>query len=80
MIQQIKQIKQVSHTVTGFGAADLGLALDVAYELHPPVAPTRAPEVAAPQLTAPQLMGLRTTPARPHLRKVQLNRLAALHG
>jgi hypothetical protein len=73
-------IKQVSHTVTGFGAADLALALDVAYELHAPVAPTRAPEVAAPQLTAPQLMGLRTTAARPHLRKVQLNRLAALRG
>lgn len=83
MIQQIQQIKQVSHTVTGFGAADLGLALDVAYELHPPVAPTRAPEVAVPQLTiptVPQLMGLRTTAARPHLRKVQLNRLASLRG
>jgi hypothetical protein len=73
-------IKQVSHTVTGFSAADLGLALDVAYELHPPVAPTRAPEVAIPQLTVPQLMGLRTTAARPHLRKVQLNRLASLRG
>ena len=41
-------IKQVSHTVTGVGAADLALALDVSYELHPPKAPTRAPEVAAP--------------------------------
>ncbi|MEW2048460.1 hypothetical protein OHS71_22310 [Streptomyces sp. NBC_00377] len=68
-------IKQVSHTVTGLGAADLGLALDVAYELHPPVAPVRAPEVAAPQL-----MGLRTTAARPHQRKVPLNRLAAMRG
>jgi hypothetical protein len=38
-------IKQVSHTVTGVGAADLVLALGVAYELHPPAA--RAPEVAA---------------------------------
>ncbi|WP_329218672.1 hypothetical protein OG352_20085 [Streptomyces sp. NBC_01485] len=80
-------IKQVSHPVTGFGAADLALALDVAYELHAPVARTavRAPEVAAPQLTAPhltapQLMGLRTTAARPHLRKVPLNRLAAMRG
>ncbi|MEU3614326.1 hypothetical protein ABZ725_18665 [Streptomyces sp. NPDC006872] len=68
-------IKQISHTVTGFGAADIALALDVAYELHEPVAPTRAPEVAAPQL-----MGLRTTAARPHLRKVPLNRLAAMRG
>ncbi|MFI5964890.1 hypothetical protein ACIA8J_22335 [Streptomyces asoensis] len=68
-------IKQVSHTVTGCGAADLGLALGVAYELHPPLASDRAPEVAAPQL-----MGLRTTAARPHRRKVPLNRLAALRG
>ncbi|MEU5281823.1 hypothetical protein [Streptomyces asoensis] len=68
-------IKQVSHTVTGCGAADLGLALDVAYALHPPLASDRAPEVAAPQL-----MGLRTTAARPHRRKVPLNRLAALSG
>ncbi|GKQ36965.1 hypothetical protein [Streptomyces sp. A012304] len=37
-------IKQVSHTVTGAGPADLALALGVAYELHPPV--TRAPEIA----------------------------------
>ncbi|MFF8972485.1 hypothetical protein [Streptomyces sp. NPDC014995] len=40
-------IKQVSHPVTGVGAADLALALDVAYELHAPVRRTpRAPEVA----------------------------------
>ncbi|WP_333737026.1 hypothetical protein [Streptomyces sp. IBSBF 2806] len=68
-------IQQVSHTVTGVGAAGLALALDVAYELHPPTAVTRAPEVAAPQL-----MGLRTTAARPHRRKVPLNRLAAMRG
>ncbi|WP_069770606.1 hypothetical protein [Streptomyces sp. LUP30] len=68
-------IQQVSHTVTGVGAADVALALDVAYELHPPTAATRAPEVAAPQL-----MGLRTTAARPHRRKVPLNRLAAMRG
>ncbi|SES20967.1 hypothetical protein SAMN04487983_103641 [Streptomyces sp. yr375] len=79
-------IKQVSHQVTGFGAADLALALDVAHELHAPVAAVertvvRAPEVAAPHLTtAPQLMGLRVTAARPHLRKVPLNRLAAMRG
>jgi hypothetical protein len=68
-------IKQVSHTVTGVGAADLALALEVAYALHAPVAPPRAPEVAAPQM-----MGLRTTAARPHRRKVPLNRIAAMRG
>ncbi|MFF7532553.1 hypothetical protein [Streptomyces bobili] len=68
-------IKQISHPVTGVGAADLVLALDVAYELHAPTAPTRAPEVAAPQL-----MGLRTGAARPHVRKVPLNRLTTMRG
>ncbi|MFI5823854.1 hypothetical protein ACIA8I_32955 [Streptomyces rishiriensis] len=68
-------IQKVSHPVTGVGAADLALALDVAHALHPPTAATRAPEVAAPQL-----MGLRTTAARPHQRKVPLNRLAAMRG
>jgi len=67
-------IKQVSHTVTDTGAAGLGLALGVAYELHAPV--TRAPEVAP----APELMGLRTTAARPHHRKVPLNRLQTMRG
>ncbi|MGW0334543.1 hypothetical protein ACWD0J_22195 [Streptomyces sp. NPDC003011] len=38
-------IKQVSHTVTGTDPAGFALALEVAYELHAPVA--RAPEVAA---------------------------------
>ncbi|GAB7109365.1 hypothetical protein JCM4814A_76790 [Streptomyces phaeofaciens JCM 4814] len=68
-------IKQVSHSVTGVGAADLGLALGVAYELHAPVTSARAPEVAAPQM-----MGLRTGTARPHRRKVPLNRLTAMRG
>ncbi|RZB18208.1 hypothetical protein StrepF001_13820 [Streptomyces sp. F001] len=68
-------IKQVSHNVTGVGAADLALAFGVAYELHAPTAPTRAPEVAAPQM-----MGLRGTTARPHRRKVPLNRLTAIRG
>jgi hypothetical protein len=67
-------IKQVSHTVTDTGAAGLGLALGVAYELHAPVA--RAPEVAP----APELMGLRTSAARPHHRKVPLNRLQTMRG
>ncbi|MFH8800297.1 hypothetical protein ACH4F6_11975 [Streptomyces sp. NPDC017936] len=70
-------IKQVSHPVNGVGAADLGLALDVAYELHAPV-PQAAPR--APEVAAPQMMGLRTTAARPHRRKVPLNRLATMHG
>jgi hypothetical protein len=70
-------IKQVSHTVTAVGAADLALALDVAYELHTPV---RQTVVRAPEVAAPQMMGLRTTAARPHRRKVPLNRLTALRG
>ncbi|MET7572722.1 hypothetical protein ABZT04_30100 [Streptomyces sp. NPDC005492] len=69
-------IKQVSHTVTDTGAAGLGLALGVAYELHAPQTPTRAPEV----VSAPELMGLRTSAARPHHRKVPLNRLTAVRG
>ncbi|MGW0575669.1 hypothetical protein ACWD25_06800 [Streptomyces sp. NPDC002920] len=72
-------IKQVSHTVTGVGAADVTLALAVAYELHEPLTSTRAPEVATPA-SAPQLMGLRTTTAHPHRRKVPLNRLTAIRG
>ncbi|MFD4877788.1 hypothetical protein ACFWOB_31085 [Streptomyces sp. NPDC058420] len=67
-------IKQVSHTVTDTGAAGLGLALGVAYELHAPQ--VRAPEVAA----VPELMGLRTSAARPHHRKVPLNRLQTMRG
>ncbi|WP_405871480.1 MULTISPECIES: hypothetical protein [unclassified Streptomyces] len=67
-------IKQVSHTVAGTDPAGFALALEVAYELHAPV--TRAPELVA----APQLMGLRTTAARPHRRKVPLNRLTAMRG
>jgi hypothetical protein len=65
-------IKQVSHTVTDTGAAGLGLALGVAYELHAPA--TRAPEVA------PELMGLRTGAARTHHRKVPLKRLSGVRG
>ncbi|MEU1517904.1 hypothetical protein ABZ490_38135 [Streptomyces sp. NPDC005811] len=70
-------IKQVSHTVTGVGAADLALALDVAYELHEPV---QQMVVRAPEVAAPQLMGLRTPATRPHRRKVPLNRLTAMRG
>ncbi|MCX4859179.1 hypothetical protein OG426_25460 [Streptomyces canus] len=38
-------IKQVSHPVAGTDPAGFTLALEVAYELHPPV--TRAPEVVS---------------------------------
>ncbi|MER5183641.1 hypothetical protein ABT009_35740 [Streptomyces sp. NPDC002896] len=72
-------IKQVVHEVTGpVVPAGVTLALAVAYELHAPQTETqtqstvRAPEVAIPQ---PQLMGLRTSSARPHRRKVPLKRL-----
>ncbi|MCD9880290.1 hypothetical protein [Streptomyces guryensis] len=65
-------IQQVSHTVAGTDAAGLALALTVAYELHAPT--TRAPEVA------PQMMGLHTSAARPHRRKVPLNRIGAMRG
>ncbi|MET9506154.1 hypothetical protein ABZY42_31330 [Streptomyces sp. NPDC006622] len=68
-------IKQVSHPVTGVGPADLALALDVAYALHAPTAPSRPAEVAVPQL-----MGLRTGATRPHRRKVPLNRLTTMRG
>lgn len=71
-------IKQVSHTVTGTDPAGSTLALEVAYELHAPR--TRAPEVAVAVAVAPQMMGLRTTAARPHRRKVPLNRLTTLRG
>ncbi|MEU3277699.1 hypothetical protein [Streptomyces antibioticus] len=70
-----QQVSQVSHPVTGAGASGLGLALDVASVLHPPATATRPSEVAVPEL-----MGLRTGTARPHRRKVPLNRLTALRG
>jgi adenine/guanine phosphoribosyltransferase-like PRPP-binding protein len=42
-------IKQVSHSVADASdAAGFALALAVAYELHAPTAPVRAPEVATP--------------------------------
>ncbi|GHG78048.1 hypothetical protein GCM10018980_76690 [Streptomyces capoamus] len=43
-------------------------------ELHVPVPAPRVPEVAA-VTPVPQLMGLRTSAARPHRRKVPLHRL-----
>ncbi|WP_037678740.1 hypothetical protein [Streptomyces griseus] len=57
-------IKQVSHPVTGVGAADLGLALGVAYALHAPAG--RAPEVASRTAKAHRATarGRRRAPAR----------------
>ncbi|MFF0386305.1 hypothetical protein ACWEIK_03050 [Streptomyces sp. NPDC004673] len=69
-------IKRVSHQAPVSGPANVVVALEVAHELHTPD-PTRRrlPELPTP---APQLMGLRTSAARPHRRKVPLNRLTAL--
>ncbi|WP_405881365.1 hypothetical protein OG762_24020 [Streptomyces sp. NBC_01136] len=76
-------ITRVSHSIEGTDPAALDLALSVARELHTSV--PRAPEVALPlkaisQATAPQMMGLRTSAARPHRRRVPLSRLSALPG
>ena len=72
-------IKHVLHEATApVGPGRVSLALAVAYELHAPQTyalhspEARAPETVVPQ---PQLMGLRTTAARTHRRKVPLNRL-----
>ncbi|MEW1779647.1 hypothetical protein [Streptomyces sp. NPDC086777] len=89
-------IEQVSHTMSADSPAGVSLALAVAYELHAPteavVAPTPAPRspegVLAPTPTprapevvpAPQLMGLRTSAARPHQRKVPLSRMTLVRG
>jgi hypothetical protein len=64
-------ITRVSHSVADDGPAGFTLALDIARELHPPLA--RPPEVAVPQL-----MGLRTSASHPHRRKVPLSRLRTL--
>lgn len=46
MFQQISGIQQITHTSAASGAGDVALALAVAAQLHAPVPPTRAPEVA----------------------------------
>ncbi|GHF19352.1 hypothetical protein [Streptomyces griseoluteus] len=68
-------IKRVSHQAPVSGPANVAVALEVAHELHTPDPSPRLPELPSP---APQLMGLRTSAARPHRRKVPLNRLTAL--
>ncbi|MBT2676593.1 hypothetical protein J7E95_38595 [Streptomyces sp. ISL-14] len=60
-------IQQVEHTTTGFGAADIALALNIAGALHAPTAPSRAPELATAGLGA----GRRATPARSRRRAVR---------
>ncbi|MEU0008598.1 hypothetical protein ABZ079_31200 [Streptomyces sp. NPDC006314] len=71
-------ITKVSHQITGRGAADIALALSVACTLHARIPAPRAPEVAATPV--PELMGLRTSAARPHRRKVPLRRLNTMRS
>jgi hypothetical protein len=87
MGKEYDMIKQVQHEATApVGPAKVSLALAVAYELHaseahdlqaPETYERRAPRSRAPELVVPQpqLMGLRTSAARPHRRKVPLHRL-----
>lgn len=64
-------ITRISHIIADSDPADFVLALEVAHDLH-------ASTARAPALAVPQLMGLRTSAARPHRRKVLLHRLTAL--
>ncbi|MEV5849639.1 hypothetical protein AB0M32_47545 [Streptomyces sp. NPDC051985] len=76
-------IKQVSHTMSADSPAGISLALAVAYELHAPTETeaVTAPAPRAPEVVpAPQLMGLRTSAARPHQRKVPLSRMTLVRG
>ncbi|MFD4410280.1 hypothetical protein [Streptomyces sp. NPDC058475] len=79
MIKQVPMarfsLRQVSHADAGVDPAGLGIALEVARELHTPTRP-RPPEVTV----VPQLMGLRMSSAHPHRRKVPLSRLSKLPG
>ncbi|WP_225824665.1 hypothetical protein [Streptomyces naphthomycinicus] len=69
-------IKHVPHRMAERGPAGITLALSIVSELHVPVPAPRAPEVAVNPV--PQLMGLRTSAARPHRRKVPLHRLSTV--
>ncbi|MBL1081750.1 hypothetical protein JK359_07105 [Streptomyces actinomycinicus] len=66
-------IKHIPHRMTERGPAGITLALSIVSELHVPVPAPRAPRPAVTPV--PQLMGLRTSAARPHRRKVPLHRL-----
>jgi hypothetical protein len=72
--------RQVAHQVPGTGPADIALALAVAGALHEPLTAARAAEATGKPAVArfPQLMGLRTSAARPHRRRVPLNRLSTV--
>ncbi|NKQ27547.1 hypothetical protein [Streptomyces galbus] len=73
-------IQQVSHAAPGAGAADLALALGVAYALHGPV--TRAAEVAGAGATATLAppAARRTAPARTGASRTDAPRTAASRG
>ncbi|MEU3528909.1 hypothetical protein AB0E62_34510 [Streptomyces sp. NPDC038707] len=75
-------IKHVPHRMAERGPAGLTLALSIVSELHVPDVPApRAPEVATRTVTpVPQLMGLRTSAARRHRRKVPLHRLSTVRA
>jgi hypothetical protein len=60
-------IQQIEHTASGFGAADIALALEIAGALHAPAAPSRAPELA----TARPSAGRRAAAARGRRRTVR---------
>ncbi|MES4886434.1 hypothetical protein [Streptomyces sp. NPDC096012] len=71
-------IKKIPHQSTGRGPADFGMAISIASDLHGHVPAPRAPEVV--RSPVPELMGLRTSAARPHRRKVPLRRLNTMRG
>jgi hypothetical protein len=56
--------------------------IERAPEVAIPQVGVAVPKIAVPQIAVPQLMGLRrtTTTARPHRRKIPLNRLTAVMG
>lgn len=71
-------IQHFSHQIAGLRPADVTLALSIVDDLHTPVPEPRAPKVAVNPV--PELMGLRTSAARPHRRKVPLRRLTAVQA
>ncbi|MFG2604179.1 hypothetical protein ACGFT2_11600 [Streptomyces sp. NPDC048514] len=71
-------IKKIPHQSTGRGPADINLAVSIASELHRHIPAPRAPEVA--RTPVPEMMGLRTSAARPHRRKVPLKRLNTMRS
>ncbi|MFI2760308.1 hypothetical protein ACH5A3_15705 [Streptomyces echinatus] len=75
-------INHFPHHMAERGPAGIILALSIASELHVPVpAPRPAPRAAEVAVTpVPQLMGLRTSAARPHRRKVPLHRLSTVRA